>query len=84
MASAARTTYSYDVADQLEISEDSTGVTTYLFDSDGNQKLTIDPAGDRTTRTWDYENRNTLVELPDGMRVTMEYDPNNRRVSKES
>ena len=37
-ASGSLTTYTYDVANQLETSRDATGVTTYTFDANGNQQ----------------------------------------------
>ncbi|MCA9031883.1 MAG: RHS repeat-associated core domain-containing protein, partial [Planctomycetaceae bacterium] len=41
------------------------------------------PSGDRTTNTWDYENRTTLVQLPSGIRNTMAYEPGGLRVKLE-
>ncbi len=79
----ARTTYSYDAANQLETSIDTSGTTTYTFDDAGNQQLVQAPSGDRTTTTWDYENKTTLVELPTGIRNTMVYEPDGLRVKLE-
>ncbi len=79
----ARTSYSYDAANQLEWSEDATGRTTYAFDADGNQELVQEPGGDRTTTSWDYENRTTLVQLSSGVRNTMAYEPGGLRVTLE-
>ncbi|QDU39654.1 tRNA3(Ser)-specific nuclease WapA precursor [Maioricimonas rarisocia] len=76
----ARTTYAYDAANQLVTSLDASGTTTYTFDADGNQQLVVAPSGDRTTTTWDFENRTTLVELPDATRNTMLYEPEGLRV----
>ena len=41
------------------------------------------PSG-RTTYTWDYENQNIRVELPDGARVTISYNADFRRVTKDN
>ena len=72
-------TYVYDGADQLS---SVNGVKSiYTFDQNGNQHI-LDSEGEITTWSWDFENQNTLVELPDGTRVTMAYNANNRRVRK--
>ncbi len=78
--SGARTTYSYDAANQLETSIDASGTTTYTFDADGNQQLVQAPNNDRTTTTWDYENKTTLVELASGIRNTIAYEPDGLRI----
>jgi YD repeat-containing protein len=79
----ARTTFSYDAANQIRWSEDASGRTTYSFDEDGNQKVVEAPNGDRTTNTWDGENRITSVQQPDGTRNTMAYEPGGLRVKLE-
>jgi hypothetical protein len=43
----------------------------------------LEPTGDRTTTTWDYENKTTLVELPSGVRNTMAYDTEGLRIKLE-
>lgn len=78
----ARTTSSYDVANQLERSEDASGVTTYTFDRNGNQHESTDPSGARTTYQWDYENQLIQIRNPDASRVTMSYNADFRRVQK--
>ena len=80
---SARTTTTYDAANQLDTSVDSTGTTTYTFDANGNQRLVHAPNGDRTTNTWDYENKNTKVELPDTTIATYTYNAVGQRTSKE-
>lgn len=49
--SGSITTSTFDVANQLATNLSDAGVTTYTFDADGNQVLTIAPNGDRTTTT---------------------------------
>lgn len=78
----SRTTATYDASDQVTNSKDSTGITTYSFDANGNLSLAISPAGDRTTRIWGYENQVVLVELPRDQVVTASYNADNRRVQK--
>jgi YD repeat-containing protein len=68
----------------LQTSRDTSGVTTYTFDANGNQQVVEAPGGGRTTYTWDYENETTLVQLPTGARVTMAYNADNRRVWKDT
>ncbi|HEX5202729.1 MAG TPA: hypothetical protein VFW27_22595, partial [Actinoplanes sp.] len=79
----ARTTSTYDAANQLRYTEDVSGRTTYTFDPDGNQQGVLAPTGDRTTYVWDYENRMTSVQLPSGIRNTMAYEPEGLRVKLE-
>ncbi|MCA9178154.1 MAG: hypothetical protein KDB14_27005, partial [Planctomycetales bacterium] len=66
----ASTTYTYDAANQLEASEDSTGVTNYTFDANGNQHVVEAPDGTKATHGWDCENQTVLTELPAGVKVT--------------
>jgi len=58
------------LANQLETSEDASGVTTYTFDAAGNQQLIQHPDDTRTTNTWDDENRLVTVQPPDGAITT--------------
>ena len=73
----------YDAANQLTVSEDSSGTTTYAYDLSGNQELQEDPAGARTTNTWDAENRLTLVQAPSNVINTMTYRADGLRVEKQ-
>lgn len=75
-----RTTYNYDVANQLKYGQTATGRTTYVYDPNGNQQIEIPAAGNRTTTTWNYENQPTVYRLASGGRVTMQYNGDNRRV----
>ena len=78
-----RTTYAYDVANQMTYAQDASGRTTYLYDADGNQEVKLAPGGDRTTYVWDYENRMSEAILPTGVRNTMSYEPDGLRVKLE-
>ena len=76
----ARTTSTFDPANQNIYSEIADGRITYTFDQSGNRTGVEKPDGSRTTTTYDYENRDILVVLPSGLRNTMAYDPDGRRV----
>ena len=78
----ALTTYTCDTANQLQTSQDASGVTTYTFDANGNQQIVEAPGGASTTDVWNYENQTTCVELLGGERVTIAYNADNRRVRK--
>lgn len=79
----ARTTCMYDASNQPATSEDPTGVTTFTYDATGNQQLQEVPSGDRTTYTWNIENRLTKAELPGAVVNTMTYNPEGLRVEKQ-
>ena len=83
-ADGTRTTFTYDAADQLRTGLDLSGTTTYTFDATGNQQLIAAPNGDRTTNTWDYENKNTKVELPAAVINTLTYNADGLRVKVEN
>jgi hypothetical protein len=51
-------------ANQITIEVGSVGVSMYTFDANGNQQVMEHPDSKRTTWTWDYENQNTRIELP--------------------
>jgi RHS repeat-associated protein len=72
-ASGALTTYAYDLANQLTTSQNATGVTTYTYDLAGNLQVVEQPTGQRTTNTWDDQNRQTSVLMPAGGIVTSAY-----------
>ena len=78
----ALTTYGYDAGNQLIRREDSTGFTTYTFDGNGNQLLTQSASNQRTTNTWDPENRLIQVALPSGIIDTFTYNGDGKRVTK--
>ena len=59
-----RTTSSYDKANELVKSQAAAGLTTYTFDPTGNQLVTRNPSNQRTTNTWDGENRLTKLRCP--------------------
>jgi YD repeat-containing protein len=79
----ALTTTVYDAANQIDYSINASGTTTDTFDANGNQQLTLTPTGDRTTNTWDYENKNTKVEQPDSTVATYTFDATGQRTAKE-
>jgi len=54
-ANGTRTTTVYDNANQIKYSTAAAGRTTYTFDANGNQQIVREPAGARTTTTWNYE-----------------------------
>ena len=76
----ARTTSTFDAANQNVDSVNAAGRTTYTFDASGNRTGVEKPDGSRTTTTYDYENRDLQVQLPTGIRNTMAYDPDGLRV----
>jgi RHS repeat-associated protein len=82
-ASGAKTTSTYDLANQLETSRDANGTTTYTYDQAGNLSLVESPTGDRTTTTWDDQNRQTTVTQPDNTVTTCTYKSDGLRHSKE-
>lgn len=72
-ASGVPTTYAYDSGNQLTNSQDPSGLTTYTYDLTGNLQVVEQPSGQRTTNTWDDQNRQTRVLLPAGGVVTSAY-----------
>ncbi|MFC1758533.1 RHS repeat domain-containing protein [Planctomycetota bacterium] len=58
------TTFSYDLADQITTSVDSGGTSTYTYDGAGNQTLVVAPGSQKTTSTWNDENKRTQVKTP--------------------
>ena len=83
----ARTTTSYDAANQIVYSQAAGGRTTYVFDANGNQQVVRNPDGTRVTTTWDYENQPTRYNQPGNLTypvVTMMYNADNRRVEKQA
>ncbi len=73
------TTSIYDAANELLTAEDSSGITSYTYDNNGNQRSVETPAAEITTYSWDYENRTRSIEFPDSSLVTYIYDPNNQQ-----
>ncbi len=76
----AATTYTYDVANQLQTNQDAIGTTNYIFDANGNQQIVVESSGTRTTWSWNYENQPSLVALPEGQRLTMGYNADSHRI----
>ena len=54
------------------------GVTTMTFDANGNLLLNRNPSNQRTSYTWDFENRLTQVALPTGVPNTFIYNARGR------
>jgi YD repeat-containing protein len=81
-ASGALTTSTYDLANQLVTSQDAAGTTTYTYDMAGQPAIVEQPTGQRTTTTWDDQNRQTGVLLPDGS-ATNTYRFDGLRYSKQ-
>jgi YD repeat-containing protein len=79
----ALTTYTYDAANQLTISEDNSGVTSYTFDAAGNQTVQQSPSNQRTTNTWNDDNRLVKVQIPDGTVTTATYRADGLRYQKQ-
>ncbi len=79
----ARTTATYDMANQLRYQQDSTGRTTFAFDGAGNMVLQSSATGGRTTQVWDGQNRLLQTLLPGATRNTYAYDGDGRRVLRE-
>ncbi|WP_154898253.1 hypothetical protein [Gimesia maris] len=57
------------------LSEDTSGLTSYTYDNNGNQRSKETPANDLTTFTWTYENQMAGIEQPDNSLVTYTYAP---------
>jgi YD repeat-containing protein len=70
----------FDAANQLKTSQDSTGTTTYQYDPAGNLQVTAAPPNQRTTNTWDGENRRLRVQLPSARVDTSVYNGDGLRV----
>ena len=77
------TTTTYDAANELSTSNAfSVGVTTYTSDANGNLLTSLNPSGQRTTNTWEFENRLTQVALPSAIVDTFTYNGDGQRVQK--
>ena len=83
---ATRTTSSYDAANELTKSKSNTGlttsITTYTSDAAGNLLTSLAVSNQRTTNTWDFENRLTHVALPSAIVDTFTYNGDGQRVQK--
>ena len=53
----ARTTSTYNAGNELVTSQTIAGFTTSTYDGDGNLLTSLAPGNQRTTNTWDGENR---------------------------
>ncbi|MCL4202819.1 MAG: hypothetical protein KJ000_10000 [Pirellulaceae bacterium] len=82
-ASGVLTTSTYDLANQLVTSQDANGATTYTYDLAGNLHIVEHATGQRTTTTWDDQNRQTGVLFPDGSAVTNTFRFDGLRYSKQ-
>jgi RHS repeat-associated protein len=78
------TTYTYDVANQLESIEEMAGArTTYTFDAAGNQTIVENETGALTTHTWDARNRLVHMIGASQTPVTHVYNANDLRVEQQ-
>ncbi|MFH1303968.1 MAG: RHS repeat-associated core domain-containing protein, partial [Planctomycetota bacterium] len=59
------TTFVYDDANRIKTSEDINGISTYIYDANGNKNIVIAPDLERTTYSWDFENQHTEIEFYD-------------------
>lgn len=75
------TLYGFDAADRMLTRRTATLNTTYLYDADGNQTL-AHIGGQRSSFTWDFENRNRQVTLPTAELVTFSYDGDLKRTGR--
>ena len=64
----------------MQTSQDAAGTTTYQYDPAGSLQLTVAPGNQRTTNTWNGENRRTAVQLPSGVINTSVYNGDGLRV----
>ena len=78
------TTSTYDAANELVKSQGAGGVTSYTFDAAGNQLVSRDPSNQRTTNSWDFENRLVRVSLPSGLINTFAYNGDGQRIQKRT
>ncbi len=81
LSSPQSTTYQYNAFNQLLSATGPTGITTFVYDDNGNQTSKVEPSG-TTTYVWDARDR--LVELvaPTGTQ-RFGYDVNNLRVQTQ-
>jgi RHS repeat-associated protein len=77
------TTYSYDAGNQIRRYQDSTGYTSYTYDGAGNLSATKSANNQRTTYSWDAEQRLTKVSLPTGTIDTFIYNAHGQRVQNQ-
>ena len=78
-----RTTSTYDAANELIKTQVIAGVTTITYDANGNTLLSRDPSNNRTSYTWDFENRMTQVTLPAAIVDTFTYNGDGQRTQKQ-
>jgi RHS repeat-associated protein len=78
-----RTTSTYNAANELTKTQVVAGVTTMTFDANGNLLTSRNPSNQRTSYTWDFENRLTQVSLPTAIVDTFTYNGDGQRVQKQ-
>ena len=61
----------------------ASGVTTYVYDAAGNQHVSQNPSNQRTTNSWDFENRLTEASLPSGVVNSFTYNGDGQRVQMQ-
>ena len=77
-AAGTRITFAFDVANQLETEETTSGITTFTFDANGNTYVE-DAGGDLTTYTWSIDNMCLGIALPNATLNTFAYDADLKR-----
>jgi len=77
------TTSTYNAANELTKSQATAGVTTTTYDANGNLLLSTNPSNQRTTNTWDFENRLTQVSVPSAIVDIFTYNGDGQRVQKQ-
>jgi RHS repeat-associated protein len=82
IATGSRTTTTYDAANQITTIIDSTGSTTMTYDAAGNLVEERSPTNQRTTHTWDDDNRQKKLQLPSLAVTTYTYRWDGLRYAK--
>ena len=78
-----RTTSTYDAANELTKSQASAGIDDDHLRRERQPAAEPDPSNQRTSYTWDFENRLTQVALPSASPNTFTYNGDGQRVQKQ-
>lgn len=71
---ATRVTFAYDAVGNRETMHDSSGRTSYSYDSKRSLVSSVDPAGKRITHIYDSLGRQSAMIEPEGGRFTYNFD----------